>query len=511
MRRVLWLLGLVALAYVGSAVVGMCASASSSPFDDAGIKAADSEPSVAAPTQTSTRDGERLVWLIWGRRGKGSQVAPLTVSWPQGLSWPGDGVNPTVWGEIVLGGAGETPAPASDVLVAPMDETGATCNGVLGPEEWDFGNALALDTPAGPLLISAKWTGKLLYVAAALPATSSLVGRFEAILTLAPSDDSSNGLPSSARATAVGWDVRREISTTRRGEPAGRDWRWVNVSEGATLDQVGVRGALSPKGDGSLRFVAAEYVLALVPLVQPSPGSRLRAALFITNLPPKHESTDAVRWPWGWGVAVPYNEAMISEHPDGWGVVRPGGHARSRGELCLPELLAAPVLDGQIGDGEWQGAAVLRDSVLGSGLIELRAGLKNGRFFLAMVCHTLRRNPIPQQLEVYLDPVGDGGLLPRDDDRLVLLTAPGGPASLMSWKLPPSQAGQKVVTPEGQWQEAKPSRAEGMIQARDNQVVAEVAIPLDEIGLAQDALPETFRLMARLVYDSELTIEVPKR
>ncbi len=471
-------------------------------------------PQVARPSpcslapDTTSGDGERLAWLIWGRRGRSKHVTPLTIGWPVGRSWPADGRNVSTWGEVQLASKDAVQGAESGLLIAPLDERGTGCNGILGADEWNLDNALVLDTPAGALIVAAKWDGYLLSVVAALPAVADIIGRSEVVLTVAP-ERASAGLPQRSRACLIGWDGRLHVPTLQWAEVGGRSWRWRDVTEDVPIEEAGFRGALSMSGDGGLPFVVAEYTVRLASLVdEPRQGLRLPLAVFFTNLPPTHECADVLRWPWGRGAATDFNDSLLSEHPDGWGAARWGARPRNRTELPLPELAQSPVPDGRIAEQEWQGAAILHDDFLRDGTCEVRAGISEGRLFLGFSCRTLRRGVTTRALEIYADPAGDGGLLPRPDDRLIILGAEqGARPMILRWEPPASAAVDKIVTPEGQWVEPSPSRSEGMVQTNGDRIVAEAAVPLSELGLSQENPPQSLGLMLRLIYDSRLTIE----
>lgn len=508
MRRTLASVGLVALLTVTFLAWTGCLAWG------AGPPGAAVSPQLAWPgpcslaADATAGDGDQLAWLIWGRRGKSKHVTPFTIGWPVGRSWPADGRNVSTWGEVELAGKDAVQGVDGSPLIAPLDERGTGCNGILGADEWNLDNALILDTPAGALIVAAKWDGYLLSVVAALPAVADIIGRSEVVLTVAPAS-ASEGLPQRSRACLIGWDGRLHVPTLQWAEASGRNWRWRDVTEDVPVEEAGFRGALSMSGDGGLPFVVAEYTVRLASLVdEPRAGLRLPLAVFFTNLPPTHETTDAFRWPWGRGAATDFNTSLLSEHPDGWGVARWGPRPRSRTELPLPELAQSPVPDGRIADQEWRGAAVLHDDFLRDGTCEVRAGVSAGRLFLAFSCRTLRRGVSARALEIYADPAGDGGLLPRPDDRLIVLDAePGARPVILRWEPPASATADKIVTPEGQWVDPSPSRTEGMLQTDGDRIVAEAAVPLSELALSQNSPPQALGLMLRLIYDSRLVIE----
>ncbi|MCD6351410.1 MAG: hypothetical protein J7M26_04735 [Armatimonadetes bacterium] len=448
-----------------------------------------------------------MAWFIWGRRGKSKHVTPFTIGWPGKGEWPEAGRSTSAWGEVVLAGSEGARTAEPGKLVAPLRELPVVANGLLGSGEWDLAHASLTQTPAGPLFVAASWNGELLSIMAALPAVSQLIGRTEVIMTLAPKPASS-ALPAHARAGRLGWDGRLHVSVLHVGESHGRSWRWREVDpEQTPFDEVGLVGAMTEKGDGSLPFVVAEWTVSLSSLgLKPSAGLKLPLAVFFVNLPPAQETSDSVRWPWGHSRAQNYNLSFLSEHPDGWGTVAIGSKTVTAEELGAPHLEQAPTLDGVLEEKEWQPAPAARETFLHQGHTLVRVGTYGGRLFVGIECQTLRLGVRPRAVEVYVDPAGDGGLLPRSDDRLVRITAETMRAVIYHWQPPASAKEDQVVTPEGMWVDPRPSRGEGMLRKKKGLVTAEVAVPLVELGLTADKLPERIGLLVKLIYDASFKI-----
>jgi hypothetical protein len=390
-----------------------------------------------------------------------------------------------------------------------LDDRGIGCNGVLGAGEWDLGRAAHISGGAGLVVVAAKWNGQLLQLGVALPSVVEMVGRSEAIVVTAP--PSGQTVVEKGLAVSTAFEPRQRISTFRVGRVVGKCWRFEGDKNSLLADAEGIRAAASVSGDGGLGFVVAEYVIPLNRLVEePKEGMEFPLGVFVVNLPSRHEWRDAVRWPWGCGDWEDFNESLLCEHPDGWGRVRVGQRSRSREELWLPELTQAPVLDGEIEVGAWKDAAVTATPLVGTGGAELRIGTHGARLFLAMTCRTPRASGAPTSLELYFDPAGDGGLLPRQDDRLIVVSAQEGRSVMMRWQPPLSAEDRKVITREGKWLDPTPSRSEGVMRTTGEGMVAEVAVSLEELGLMPDAMPESIGLMVRLIYEGELTIGAGK-
>lgn len=470
---------------------------------DSGI--ADRGPTLAAQGQTA---GPQLAWFIWGRRGKSRHIARVTISWPQGLEWPKDQAAIERWGTIRLAAAGQELSHSANAIVAIRQTATGACNGLLGPGEWEVASAWRAASPAGPLLVMAKWEGGLLYVAVALPAVPDITGRTQAILTIAPPGPAKGALPKSARAFLAGWDGRLHVPASRLGMPRGRRWRWRDVKPEEGMEDLGFLAALSPAGDGALNFAVAEFAVRLADLgIQAQPGLQIPAAVFVRGLPPRDRCKDVVRWPWGYGASEDFNSSLLCEHPDGWAEIVVGEGEAALGRVVASPLARAPALDGRIDEAEWDGGTVLRNNWLGAGWIQFRAGVRGGRLFFALACKPPRSNVRAEALECFIDPEGDGGLLARPDDRLLRLEAGDNRASIWRWEPPPTAEEDKIVTPEGRWENTGPSRAEGVLRAEGDVVIGEMAVPLSELGISDADLPKAMRLMLRLVYLSEPVVK----
>ncbi|MBC7289290.1 MAG: hypothetical protein H5T86_14875, partial [Armatimonadetes bacterium] len=209
---------------------------------------------------------QRIAWLVWGRRGKSKAVAPTAFSWPAGHKWPDDALSPARWGKIALAAMpASAEAQGSEVLVAAPGELAIAADGILSHREWDLALANVQSTAAGPMLTVAQWKDNALALAIAFPAIPTLSPRTKAVLVLGPPTPDTSCLPPTARAYAIQWDARRQVSVLEIAHPDRGNWKWRPVTgsseEGA---ETTFRGAIAGSGDGGLQFVSAEFLVPLV-------------------------------------------------------------------------------------------------------------------------------------------------------------------------------------------------------------------------------------------------------
>lgn len=444
-----------------------------------------------APRETElSSDGERLAWLIWGRRGAGRKIVPGAVTWPQGLQWSTDSTDVSKWGRVVLGEAEATP----EALVARRVATAAATNGVISEGEWDCSAARTIETPIGPFVIAAQHVEGSLQVCVALPAVNLVSGDTEVLLAAAP--------PTGDRALAVAlrWDPRQSVSRASKGTLRGRNWAWHRLDRGGDA-QPGVFGALSPNGDGAWQFLAAEASFATETLGLGPQDATALLAVFVRGLPKAHSGEDAIYWPAAHGPATEASECMLCENPDGWAKIRPAAARARRKEIPLPELSAAPCIDGMIEEGEWSSATELSNDFLGLAQCPLWIGLRDGALHLAASCQLPRRGLANPRLEIFVDPADDGGLLPRPDDRMLCLSqdAGGAKGTLLRWEPSVDTLAAGIITREGKWTATGPVAVDAAFHVTGETVCTEAKVPLRTLGLDPQQLPENFGLLVRLL------------
>lgn len=436
-------------------------------------------------------DGERLVWLIWGRRGAGRGVLPGALTWPQGLQWRTDSTDVSKWGRVVLGEAEVT----SEALVARRVSMAAVTNGLISEGEWGCSAAKTIETPVGPLVVDAQHLEGSLQVCVMLPAVNIVSGDTEVLVAAAP--------PTGDRALAVAlrWDPRQRISRASKGTLLGRNWAWQRLARGSDA-RPGVSGALSPNGDGAWQFLAAEASFATETLGLGPKDTTARLAVFVRGLPRAHSDEDAIYWPAGHGPATEASECMLCENPDSWAKIRPAAVRTQRKEIPLPELPTAPRIDGIVEEGEWSSATGLRNDFLGIAQCPLWIGLHHGALHLAASCQLPRRGLTNPRLEIFVDPTGDGGLLPRPDDRMLCLSqdAGGAKSTLLRWQPSVDTLAAGIITRQGKWTTAAPIAVDAAFHVTDATVCVEAKVPLRALGLDPQQLPENFGLLVRLIY-----------
>jgi hypothetical protein len=454
--------------------------------------------------QPPHREAQRLAWLIWGQRGLGRRVSALSLSWPPGRPWSGDALRPEQWGRIRLLAQGEPPlGQEPELLAAAREPFAGLADGALYPGEWHPDRSRFFETEAGPMLLTASWNEGLLRLAVALLAVPAAGPQLKADLFLAGQQA---GGSAAMQALSLRWDARLHRSFCWAGRFAGGQWRWTKLAPGSQLQRSGFQAGLSAQGDGSWPFVVAEYVVPLGGLLPPA-SAELKACLFITGLPARAGCDDALYWPAGHGPGVSCDEVLLCEHPDGWGTVRPAADGLRKGELLLGRLVSTPRLDGRLEPSEWAGSGEAEMAFLGLGKAALHVGLAGERLLVGIWCRPPRRGLAAPRLEICLDPQGDGGLLPRPDDRLLVLQGQPPRATLRRWAMPPGKRNEGIVSQEGSWRDEEACHAEGVVRAEEGTIAAEIAVPLRDLGLEAVKLPARLGLLVRLVYHSELALK----
>ncbi|MCX7597631.1 MAG: hypothetical protein N2512_02000, partial [Armatimonadetes bacterium] len=155
-----------------------------------------------------------------------------------------------------------------------------------------------------------------------------------------------------------------------------------------------------------------------------------------------------------------------------------------------------------IEESEWAGATELSNDFLGVARCPLWVGLHDGALLLAASCQLPRPGLRDPRLEIFVDLAGDGGLLPRPDDRMLCLAQDTGgtKATLLRWEPPQGALAAGVVTREGMWTAPAPVAAEAVFHVAGTTVRAEAKVPLRLLGLDAQRLPKNFGLLVRLLY-----------
>jgi hypothetical protein len=462
---------------------------------------------VKAPAERAgSLDGQKLAWLIWGRRGEGAHVTEKAISWPAGLSDPADTTTTRGWGTAVLGSGAETPSGPT-VQVTPS-KTPCLPEGMVSEDEWDFSKANVIETSCGPLMVAGHVCGESLTIVVVMPAVVRIADRTEVMVLVAPMKNVAGGVPSAARAFLLGYEPRRETTTIQMGTPVGAGWGWQSV-EPMDEESAPVRAGLSMRGDDAWSFLVAEYSVPFSTVgVKAGETKTLALALaaFVRGLPRHQATEDMLYWPAGHAPATAVDETIICKHPDGWAALRLGGKRVHREEIGVPEIQTQPNIDAKVDEDEWKGAAQFGCDFLGIGHVKLRAGLSGKSLWLAAVCDLPRKGIKDPSLEILLDPSGDGGLLPRPDDVLVL-PGDGRPGTICYWQLPKPVAQGEAVTDIGKWIEKRSSIGCREAFAVDGgRVTMEAGLPLEEVGVDMSKLPKKIGMLMRIRYKAEFEV-----
>jgi hypothetical protein len=439
-------------------------------------------------------------WFIWGRKGEAARVSEKAISWPAGLT-EGDTQTTKNWGTIVMSKTGDKPEGASVNFSASTIP--CVPEGLITEEEWDFSQADIVETMAGPMMVTGHVCGESLTVAIVMPAVVTISERTEVMLMLAPMKSPAGGLAPEARAFLLGYDARRQSTTVRTAQGVGGAWKW-------GFDEIGpARAGLTMRGDDSARFLVAEYSIPFSAIGAKVDETKSMAMGIIVRGLPKHQKTEEMLyWPAGHAPATPIDETLVCAHPDGWSTFRLGNKKLHREEIALPTIDKAPILDGKVDPDEWKGSASFGYDWLGIGHVKMNAVISAGKLWLAAVCDPPRMGIGSPRLEVLLDPEGDGGLLPRSDDVLVLPGDGKGQGKIMYWKLPAAAARTGTVNFVGKWTLRQPSPGSRVVFViNQDRINMEAMVDLADAGVDPAKLPVKMGMMTRIGYKAEYTIE----
>lgn len=405
-----------------------------------------------------------------------------------GPAWPpaaeaAEGTAPA-WGTARLAQAGIAEAGVAerpDEILIPSGAAPPLLDGMIG-RDWDDAAQVKLALPGGELLLlGAKHFEGVLYVMLAVPSERVTGPGARAEVHFRTPERAAYRLEVDAGGDLV------------RLRDSGVGWRAAWSPSGAEV----FRGVAADAGDGAWRYPVFELAIPLAEIGLAPDASEVgffaRVELpeqAAPALPAVADRQHVNRWPRGNYSFVRAQHESFEARPDSWGiVVAASTRARPADRIGAPALDAAPTIDGLRDENEWAGAD-RREAVLEPGVTHtLHAGRCADFLYIASVWLVAAGHSFDQELHLYVDTFGDGGLLPRPDDRRFSITAEGASVEMeaFSWD-----------ERERKWsaRERIPFRAAVGDMARREGVesVVEVAIPLNALGLSAMAQQTAFGL-----------------
>jgi hypothetical protein len=212
-----------------------------------------------------------------------------------------------------------------------------------------------------------------------------------------------------------------EVTSLQAFTGEGGRWR----PEPAPAKDAAWRVAGGGDGDGAWRYPVFEFAIPLSRLK--SPDRELSSLGLFVRLqtlsggrflaPPPPSNAEAVFWPDSRTSLGTATKASLALRPDFWGHLRLHEDDPVTG-LSVP-VAAGPVrVDGQIGLKEWKGAGTAEYRFAGDQWRVLRVQRYDKSLYLAVRVRLSRGERSGESCGVYLDPLADGGLRPRNDDML---------------------------------------------------------------------------------------------
>ncbi len=430
-------------------------------------------------------------------------------SWPAGPSTP-TVEDPRTWGTLAFLAKGAEPSEdgaAPDRIEVPFSEYPAILDGMIG-REWEDAALVRLALPNSEfLIVGLKRDAVALYCVLAIPSTRGIPDGSRAEICFETPRTGADSLGETHRRFALVWNARKEAARQLFGGLKRGQWTEWDCAPPAEGKPRSYEGAVSNAGDGAWRFPVFEFS---VPLAQLGPDADAAPLGFcaLVNLPgtqapgvlqsgPEYR----VQWPFGRGsYQQNASEQVFARRPDLWGQVL-FEDRRVRGErLHAVATDTPPTEDGVLAEGEWATAdSVERDVAPG---VTQTVYLQRSRDFLhlASAWEVSAGEWQDQVVDIMLDPLGDQGIWPRDDDRLlrVSLTKDGPALESLFWhprrkrwvpadQLPPLPCGMQhaAVRPV-------PFEAQGAVHVGPDgtRSVVEARIPLAALGIDVDSAPE---------------------
>ena len=349
--------------------------------------------------------------------------------WP-GPYWRGPGQpplaarreNPSTWGLLRLGDSLDGPAPvetATVELIAPLVADRPRVDGMLGWDEWS-GAAQAVE----PLDLGEAWviyaqhTADTLYICIASPSTLTVREGQVAELYLAPDEAGKRG----ARLLRLRAD-REQRPELQSFALTNGQWTPEPLAKGETPNW---RGAVTGRGDGAWTFAVYEFAVPLAPAEGAVP-EQLRFMARLQNLThggavgmARSNDPESVIWPDNRSSWANASRPPVGLRPDFWQALLLRPEDTSDG-VSVPLTTRAIKPDGQIGIKEWAEARMLLYRLPGDQWRRLWLVRDQENLYVAVrlcVARGVRRD---EACQLYLDPVGDGGLQPRGDDLQIRL------------------------------------------------------------------------------------------
>jgi len=448
-------------------------------------------PAISAGVFDAADNYERSYYVAATKRlgGRHPKHMSLRASHP---TWPADAIGPSedlpsTWGRLRLLDRAARPADQPDApahITVPSSKYPPRLDGMFGVE-WDDAAQVRVDLPDQEcLLLGLKHNGAVLYVGAGVPSDRRLTdGSRVDLFFEAPgerADEAARWLRYTLR-----WAARHGRASCSGAVWRDGKWRPVKAAPSKSRSPHGPQGTVSGSGDGAWRYPVFEFALPLSklgldPAVQEL-GFCARVVLPAGQHParlvraPQH----TVRWPMGRGSYTTRgrDRDVFAARPDLWGSVLLASNAAGEGRIAAPMTAQTIQIDGELEQGEWQDAGRRTAEVAPGVQQTVYLARSRDELYVASCWDISAGTWVDQVVEVFVDPKGDGGIFPRDDDRLLKIEAKGEQVALQthSWH----EGRKKWVVRESVPFVATVSMA---TTATGSRSVAELSVPLRALG-----------------------------
>ncbi len=341
--------------------------------------------------------------------------------------------SPSTWGVLVLSGVPATGqrAPRNELWV-PEAAQAPILDGMLG-DDWQDAHQVKLNMRHHEqFLLGVKHVAKVLYVVVAVPSDRQTApGSYVELCFETAKVAKAKGLTDKDVKLKLEWIGADGGAKLSKAAAVKGKWVAGEAVSGQQLRQQALSGWCGDAGDGVWRYPVFEFAIPFGELGLDGSVDRIgfaaRANLPAMALPSEAEqkdrSTERMRWP-SFPNRTDLNVAPASFEacPDYWGAVLFRDKSMGNQRISAPKIAKAPTLDGEIGKDEWADADQRRVTLPSGAQQTLYCARTDDAVYIALVSTAIDGPRRLEDLSIYLDPHGQGGLALRADDRMLKLT-----------------------------------------------------------------------------------------
>jgi len=460
----------------------------------------DKWPALAAGVYDLTDRVDRGGYVVATRQLGGRRSRQLELGWPPDEVAAVSAHNPSTWGQLIISNESlEIPPPLTEarhLLEGPLLSSAPRIDGIIGAGEWEGAAAQVQHfAPGEEMMMMAGHDDRHLYICLCIPSDHSFgPGHRAELFFELPQEGASSLSRSHQRYSAQVSHTGETVQSFSRGS----EGTWHKVAEGTGTEAV-FRTAVSSDGDGAWHWPVFEFAISLQNLRtgEGNPTALGFAARITVPAGSAYEAAgrkyvDMVRFPSGRSsYRSPYNH-IFATRPDLWG--KAVFEAISPDDETVPvTVVGEPVqIDGQLNEPLWQETAAASYTVFGDLTQSVRVVADDDNLYVGVHCQISRGRQSQRSCQVYMDPLGDEGLLPRPDDRVYRLDVATAAIECLQWQ-------------DDSWSQPGHSRftaaAHSTIEHKQMIDTYEFAIPLRELD--RPASDATLGLAVQTQYEAQ--------